>query len=330
MLMSCHSQPGIEMKVLQLNTWGQGTAVEGGGDGLIEVTNQTDADFVLMCELWSDKEFISSLINGLKARGKTYYADGQYTTVGILSKYEPVASETFYPTEEKSRPIVKAIFEIGEKRVAVYSAHLDHRNYECYLPRGYSGATWEKIDAPVTDPAIVLEANRVALRDEAIANFIVEAQESTDNGTIIILGGDFNEPSHLDWQEDTKELYDHHGAVINWDCSMMLKEAGYIDTYREFYPSAVTHPGFTFPAGNKDVSLSKLAWAPEADERDRIDFIYYYPTKGIQLKEAALVGPTQTVAYGKFVESDSKDAIITPSAVWPTDHKGTLAVFNIK
>ncbi len=38
--------------------------------------------------------------------------------------------------------------------------------------------------------------------------------------------------------------------------------------------------GFTFPAGNKlaeEAKLEKLAWAPEADERDRIDFIYYYP-----------------------------------------------------
>lgn len=38
----------------------------------------------------------------------------------------------------------------------------------------------------------------------------------------------------------------------------------------------------------------------------------------------------QTVVYGKFVVSDSNDAIITPSAICSTDHKRTLTTFNIK
>ena len=65
------------------------------------------------------------------------------------------------------------------------------------------------------------------------------------------MGGDFNEPSHLDWLDNTKNLFDHNGAVIHWDCSMMLSQAGFKDAYREKYPDPVLYPGFTFPAGNR-------------------------------------------------------------------------------
>jgi len=34
-----------------------------------------------------------------------------------------------------------------------------------------------------------------------------------EKGNIILLGGDFNEPSHLDWKENTKNLWDHNGTV---------------------------------------------------------------------------------------------------------------------
>lgn len=69
-------------------------------------------------------------------------------------------------------------------------------HYACYLPRGYSGVTWKKLDAPVTDSAEVEKANRESMRDEAIYHFIEDSKK--ENGNIILLGGDFNEPSHLD------------------------------------------------------------------------------------------------------------------------------------
>ena len=76
----------------------------------------------------------------------------------------------------------------------------------------------------------------------------------------------------------TKKLWGHNGVIVNWDCSRMLYEAGFRDAYRSVYPNPVTHPGFTYPAGNKCAPVAKLTWAPEADERERIDFIYYYPS----------------------------------------------------
>ena len=99
--------------------------------------------------------------------------------------------------------------------------------------------------------------------------------------------------------------------------------------YREIYPDAVTHPGFTYPAGNKDTDLSKLVWLPDMDERDRIDFIYYYPDPSLMLDSAVIVGPSEDIVRGEIFGNTSKDPFIEPTGIWPCDHKGILSTFII-
>jgi hypothetical protein len=133
----------------------------------------------------------------------------------------------------------------------------------------------------------------------------------------------------LDWQADTKDIRDHREAVVNWDISLMLQEAGFVDFYRHLYPNALTHPAFTWPAGNVSAKLENLYYTPDADERDRIDFIYYHPQPGVKLTNAIIVGPSASVNHGTITPSDSKDTFIESKGVWPSDHKGNLATFRI-
>lgn len=147
-------------------------------------------------------------------------------------------------------------------------------------------------------------------------------------GYTIILGGDFNEPSHQDWTEETKDLYDHHGFVIPWTVPVLLDEAGLKDAYREFYPDVLNYPGFTYPSDNPAKPADKITWAPKADERDRIDYIWYYPEKGLKVKDAAIFGPKNSIVRAQRVQETSKDKFIEPSGVWPTDHKGVLVTFQ--
>lgn len=322
-------------KVLQLNLWHGTSKVPGGEQGVIDILEQTDPDVVFFCEIWNGPDFVRRVAQEMKKRGKTYYGETFDLAIGILTKFRPdsIQKRCIVPGDE-GRAMVKLLATVGDRQVAFYSCHLDYRHYECYMPRGYSGTTWKKIDAPVTDEQAVLEANRRSFRDESIKVFLEEARRDIALGRSVVIGGDFNEPSHLDWQADTKDLWDHHGAVIHWDCSMMLHKAGFKDAYREQHPDPVRCPGFTFPAGNKlaeEAKREKLAWAPEADERDRIDFIYYYSADGaLSLKSCTLVGPSETVLRGKIVENRSDDSILTPRAAWPSDHKGNLATFTLK
>jgi endonuclease/exonuclease/phosphatase family metal-dependent hydrolase len=334
LLVSCTQEKDVELKVLQLNVWENATRVEGGEQGLIDVVDRTDADVVLLCELYegeNETPLTQRLIDELGKRGKTYYADGCRLPVGILSKYRPEVVESSLPTPEEldDRPVLKAHIRVNGRTVAVYSTHLDAGNYAPYLSRGYSSTTWTKMDAPATHPDSILAANRLAWRDESIRGFLGDAQQETDKGHIVILGGDLNEPSHLDWQADTKDMRDHRGAVVFWDVSRMLEQAGYIDAWRQCFPDAVTHPGFTWPAGNKDARLEDLFYAPDADERDRIDFIYYYPQPGVALSNTCIVGPAASVDHGKITPEQTADGVLELPGVWPSDHKGNLAVFRI-
>lgn len=320
-----------ELKVLQLNIWQEGTMVPNGMEGIVGIIAQTSPDVVFLCEIrnYNDEKFMPRLLAALHEKGLDYYGESLDLDVGILSKYKIENPQSAFTLDDHSRPMIKGTISVKGHNVTLYSTHLDYTHYECYLPRGYNGTTWEKLDAPVTDVQYILNANRLAYREEAIAAFLKDANIEIERGNMVILGGDFNEPSHLDWQEDSKNIWDHNGVVIDWDCSVMLTESGYIDSYREMYPDPVQYPGFTFPSANRDVTIDKLAWAPEVDERDRIDFIYYYPVDDMELANAKIVGPAESVYYGAIGPHDAQDEFIEPVTIWPTDHKGNLATFKI-
>jgi len=318
------------LKVLQINIWQEATMVNDGFNILVNQIIDLDPDLVTLSEVrnYNGKDFITRLTTALKQKGKTYYGQHSLST-GIISKYKISKQEVVYPLENDRGSILKANIQIGNKQIVLYSAHLDWLNYACYLPRGYDGTTWKKLEAPIVDSTLISANNRNSFRDEQIRKFIADASKEKEKGKIIIIGGDFNEPSYLDWQKNTKDIRDHKGAVVNWDCSILLEKAGYKDCYRELYPDPVVNPGFTFPTYNPLVDLTKMSWAPTADERDRIDYIYIYPNPGLKLKNIQIVGPSQSILYGKSAENDSEDKFILPKRGWPTDHKALLGTFQL-
>ena len=326
-LSSC--QKTETFKVLQFNIWQEGTVVEGGFEALADEIVRSNADFVTLSEVrnYRNTRFCDRIVEALKKRGETYYSF--YTEdSGLLSRYPISDSTTVYPLNDDRGSIYRLVSKKDGQEFAVYTAHLDYRNCAYYDVRGYDGNTWEK-EEPVTNIDSILILNKASVRDDAIANFLAEAQKDREAGRIVILGGDFNEPSHLDWTEATKDLFDHHGAVVPWDCSMMLAEAGFIDTYRSLYPDPVKYPGFTCPADCKDIDLKRLVWSPEADDRDRIDFILYAPFEGLSLTDVSIVGPKGDILRGERVTEETSDPIIEPIAVWPTDHKAVLDTFTL-
>lgn len=329
-LLSCKTQKQ-ELSVLQFNIWQEGAEVENGFNAIVDNIIHVNPDMITFSEVrnYNNVDFINHIITELDKKGFVYYGESSEDT-GIISKYPIKEQRYIYPLESDHGSVLKAIIEMGNRTVVLYSAHLDYQDYACYLPRGYSGRTWEKLEEPITNPDLILEANRKSSRLEAIEDFIADAKKEIQRKNIVIIGGDFNEPSHLDWQEDTKDLWDHNGAVVDWDCSKSLYENGFKDTYREIYFDPVNYPGFTFPSDNPDAPVSKLTWAPDADERDRIDFIYFYPTSNISLKDVVIVGPTSSIVRSQSEEEKSKDKFIAPSGIWPTDHKAVLSTFIIK
>lgn len=322
-----------EIKVLQLNIWQEGTSVPGGYESMVDEIAFADADFVMLSEVrnYDGTRFCDRIVESLKAKGKTYYSFKSKDS-GLLSRYPITDSVTIFPEKDDHGSMYKLVATLPEgQKVSVYTTHLDYTNCAYYRVRGYDGSTWAELPEPDTDLASIMADNVASQRDDAIRLFIADAAKDAEAGNLIFLAGDFNEPSHLDWTEATKDSADHHGLVVPWTVTTLLDEAGYADSYRVKYPNPVTHPGYTYPADCPGAQMKQLLWAPKADERERIDFIFYRSDKRLKLKDITIFGPKGSVRRGERMVETSQDPFLLPSTEnWPTDHKGVLATFRVK
>jgi len=321
-------QPKQELRVLQFNIWQEGTVIPGGFDAIVEEIVRTDAHLVAFSEVrnYNKTNFNERIIAELELRGLKFYGGKSYDS-GLISRYPIESYSALYPVKDDHGSITKARVNINGEIIAFYSAHLDYLNCSYYMPRGYSGNTWEELPEPTTDVDELLAVSKASMRDDAIKVFIKDAKLEIEQGSKVIIGGDFNEPSHRDWIKETSDLYDHRGVVIEWECTKLLEEAGFIDTYREQYPDPLKNPGFTYPSYNALIPIDKLTWAPKSDERERIDFIFYNKKSQLELKNVVIVGPDASIVKSEVFVED-KDLFSKPGKVWPSDHKGLLAIFE--
>ncbi len=323
-----------ELRVLQLNIWHDASAVPGGFEALVDQIIATDAHIVSLCEVSNhDGVTCDRLVEALGCRGQKWYgASGscsgvQGTDVCVVSRYPIVECRNGLATISGGVD-TKVRIDVDGCDVVIYPAHLDYTHYACYLPRGYDGVTWKRLETPVADTEAIVRMNRGSTRDEAIRAFLAEA--SGEKADLVLLAGDFNEPSHLDWTDATRSLWDHGGCIVPWDCSVLLYGGGFRDAYRAVHPDPVTHPGFTYPSDNAAKEPRDLTWAPEADERDRIDFVYYLAGGAFRPRRAAVVGPRSSIVRCGRAEERSRDKFVEPAGdgTWPTDHKGVLVTFR--
>ena len=75
-----------------------------------------------------------------------------------------------------------------------------------------------------------------------MAPFLAEQDE-----TPILMAGDFNSHSHLDWTAATGDWYGHHGRSVPWSVSSRMAAAGFRDVFRALNPDPAANYGATFP-----------------------------------------------------------------------------------
>ncbi|MFV8347010.1 endonuclease/exonuclease/phosphatase family protein [Flavobacterium sp. ZB4P13] len=319
----------ISLKVMQFNVWQEGTSVANGMTYIRDVINSVNPDIVCFSEVRNyTGDWTTKIVNDLAAVGKTYYRGYVAgSDVSIISKY-PISL---------SGPVLAGALvvynvNVNGTTVVVCPSHLDYTYYATYLPRGYacggSGryAGWNALSpfAPETGLTAISGQNLGSQRDEQIAAFISYMQTETRP---ILLLGDFNEPSYLDWTSRQANLYDHHGVVYQWDTTLSLKNNGFTDAYRQVYPDEVLNPGISWPA--VATGVGSTSWTPLSDERDRIDYIFYKGA-GVTATAAALVGPVGSYAYNLATTAGNGSDIFEASTLpWPSDHKAVVATISI-
>ncbi|MET9657551.1 hypothetical protein [Streptomyces sp. NPDC006510] len=87
--------------------------------------------------------------------------------------------------------------------------------------------------------------------------------------------------------------------------------------------------GTDAPSDNPGAETSQLTWAPKADERDRIDFVFYHPDRRLRLLDSVIVGPSTSIARNERVAESGRDKFWEPNWTWPTDHKAILTTFRV-
>lgn len=328
-LQSCASKLEKELSFLTFNIWQEGTSVPNGLEKIKEIVLATDPDVVCFIEVRNYKEldWTTKIVNLLAENGKVYHRGYIGGDVAFISKYPLTNGRQLFANTDKGT-VVSFELNLKGNTIILSGMHLDYTYYASNLPRGYYGSdpNWKMIDngsgkpRPITDVDSIQAYNLKSARDEAIESF-VEAMDSVSVPVVVM--GDFNEPSFLDWTDRTKNMFDHHGVVLPWYNTKVLHKAAYIDVFRTYYPDELINPGFTWPSFVHE--KESTSWTPLADDRDRIDYIFIRGD-GVTIKDVHLVGPKDSYINSKLDTLDaSRERFKANKLAWPSDHKALLA-----
>lgn len=149
-------------------------------------------------------------------------------------------------------------------------------------------------------------------RLKAIAPALDAADRLRVEGVPVVLIGDFNTPSHLDWTIDTEGSRDHVSAVA-WPVTMAVGDAGLVDAYRAVHPDPAADQGLTWPASRPKAGSYNPG--PAGKPADRIDLTFV--SDEIVVTASEIVGEA---------ESADTDIAIDP---WPGDHRAVVSTLEV-
>jgi endonuclease/exonuclease/phosphatase family metal-dependent hydrolase len=230
-----------ELRVMAWNIWhgGREDGKDVGPARVAEVIRGSGADVVAMQETYGSGPMIATDL------GFHFHPRG--TNVSIHSRY-PVLEDI---SVHKAFGCVGALIELPDKSCLAF--------YSIWLP--YSAEIWAAGTRNTDDPDAMRAACAASAESlAAIWNAIEQRLAGPQYADVpIIIAGDFNSMSHLDYGEIGRDQY---GMVVDWPTSLVLTQAGFVDTYR-----ACTRQI------RRDVDWT---WSPRflEQEQDRIDFIY--------------------------------------------------------
>lgn len=182
-----------------------------------------------------------------------------------------------------------------------YSIWIDSQAYTPYHLRD---------DPDVSDEALLLDETARSgrfLQATAIIEHL-QGQGHTVGDLPLLVGGDWNSPSHLDWTTDSAKIFRFRRA-LDLPVSRAMSAAGFADAFRQVHSDPVRSPGITWSP-----LLRGTARQPET--ADRIDRLYFHQAAG-----NGRLQPTGATVIPLVLE----DASIPQSdRLFPSDHGGVV------
>ena len=287
-----HAQePSSSLKVMAWNILHGANDIPNGSDHAIDIIREIDPDVVLMVETYGSGPKIAEALgmNFHLVASEGTALDDKRINLSIFSKY-PFGEriDTEFPFYLGGREIL-----IGDQKVRFFS------NWFHYDP-------WE--DEPENLGKTVEELlawERTGKKYEMLQQVLpyLKQYASEADSIPVIIGGDMNTPSHLDWGESTKDI--HKGLVVPWYATQILEDIGLEDSYRTTYPNPLTHPGITWDGKDKK-------------DEHRIDYIFYAG------KQLGLEGSESHQSFlGEPIELNGKQI------PYPSDHGFVVSTFSL-
>lgn len=274
--------------VMTLNMWHGGDAGKLPLEDTAAVLRRVDADAACLQET-------RGLGVGLPDNGKVL-AEQLGWNYAAFSGNRGIATRHPIVARTKNSVVVRTP---GGRRVQVACVHLPSAPYQPYqlLKIPYQGA-------PFLSTAEQAVAAARAARGANVESLLLDLEDAFDDGLPLVVGGDFNEPSHLDWTAAARS----RGACpleVAWPTSTQLAEAGLVDTWRALHPDPLAWPGLT--------------WTPTAapddpkERHDRIDWLLH-AGGGVKPLRVRLAGESSATCEVVFTK-------------WPSDHRAVVATY---
>lgn len=278
LLLSGHAclqaQDDVSFRVMAWNIWhgGREDGETVGPQRVVEIIKDSGADLVAMQETYGSGELISEQLK--------FHFHPRGTNVSIHSRF-PVIEDLSVFEEFKC---VGALIELPDKRRVAF--------YSIWLP--YNAEIWEEGTRDTDDTNSMLQACQASCDDLQKIRAAIEKRLNDDkyDGVPIIVAGDFNSMSHLDYIPSFRDQFDD--VVIDWPTSHVLLDKEFRDSWRETHPEV-----------NRDRDRT---WTPRfpGQQQDRIDFIYY---------------------RGEDLEARTSQIIDTHQKQFPSDHAAVVSEF---
>jgi exonuclease III len=294
----------VDLRIMSFNIWYGG--VQANQSDVIEILRASDADIIGLQE--PDGQTAA-----LAAAAGYPYVDLRRHIISRLPLFDPKLGErtdtgqSVYPLAglDADAPHVWAMVAPG-KVVALGNLHLTSDPYGPDLLRDGS---------PINE---VLQAE-TDTRLAEIDPYAKGLEPLIKSGTPVIVTGDFNTPSHLDYTTAAIGLRPAMTAAVAWPVTLRLEAAGFTDTFRAAHPDPVARPGLTYSPG--------FPWPVqrEGESLDRIDYIF---AANAAVRGADVWGEPNNPDVDKAFPHWPSDhrAIISDLTVTPTDAPAMLAV----
>ena len=285
------------LKVLVWNAWRGGNEVTEGPEKILKVIRDSEADVVLMQESYD--------INGERPLLGAWLAEqlgwnqyqGESPHLCVLTRCE--IAETF--DHEPWHGVGARLVHASGREFLAWSIWLDYRAYIPYVIRDNPQISdGDLLKSEFESSQRLPQAERLLARIEELGHL--------DSNLPLLVGGDWNTPSHLDWTRDTATVFKRR-RDLDLPVSLLVESNDFRDVYRMLHPDPVHHPGITW---------SPMFRGTEEKEQgfDRIDRLYLHD----YCRDWKLV-PVSTTVYPEVWEDVE---IAVPDRTFPSDHSAVL------